>query len=87
MKNHELRDENSLPKQFVEKNKGMFLFDFQTVNFRGSKKAPSIADIRSFGLASLLILVALKSEIRRRTSKQLCLLKISGYCHSRKAEE
>ena len=47
MKNHELRDENSLPKQFVEKNKGMFLFDFQTVNFRASKKAPSIAYIET----------------------------------------
>ena len=62
-------------------------YHIQIVNLRASKKAPSIADIRSFGLASLLILVALKSEIRRRTSKQLCLLKISGYCHSRKAEE
>ena len=36
---------NILPKQFVEKNKGMFLFDFQSVNFRASKKDPSIADI------------------------------------------
>jgi hypothetical protein len=39
---------DSLPKQFVKKNKGMFLFDFQTVNFQASKKDPSIAEIGIF---------------------------------------
>jgi hypothetical protein len=40
-----IRLSNSLPIQFLEKNKGMFLFDFQIVFFWVSKNTTKIAEI------------------------------------------